>query len=119
MLQSDAQYTKLRWLLTIAGLLFYVVDIWTDIGLALKYFQEKHFVWAALTLLFVLGGLLVTQIFSYAWYRDDMNYGPLNPEGKTTGMSKCGLLVMHLFAVGIFIRYEINNGDNWDKSIAA
>lgn len=105
MLQSDVQYTNLRWLFTIAGLLLYVVDIWTDIGLALKYFQEKHFVWTALTLLFVLAGLLVAQIFSYAWFKDDMNCGLLNPKGKTTGMLKCGLLVLHLFAVGIFMRY--------------
>ncbi|XP_045922536.1 XK-related protein 9 isoform X1 [Micropterus dolomieu] len=104
---SDIQYTKLRWLLTIAGLFLYVVDILTDIGLALKYFQEKHFVWTGLTLMFVLVGLLVTQIFSHAWYRDDMNDVLINPEGKTTiqGMSKGGLAALHLFGLGIFTRY--------------
>ncbi|XP_076617858.1 XK-related protein 9 [Chaetodon auriga] len=107
MLQSDIQYTKVRWLLTIAGLFLYVVDIWTDIGLALKYFQEKHFVWTGLTLVFVLAGLLVTQIFSYAWYKDDMNDVWINPEGRPTisGMSKGGLAVLHLFGFGIFTRY--------------
>lgn len=112
---SDIQYTKLRWLLTIAGLFLYVVDILTDIGLALKYFQEKHFVWTGLTLMFVLVGLLVTQIFSHAWYRDDMNDVLINPEGKTTiqGMSKGGLAALHLFGLGIFTRYEImTNGDD-------
>ncbi|XP_035513539.1 XK-related protein 9 [Morone saxatilis] len=107
MSQSDNQYTKLRWLLTIVGLFLYVVDIWTDIGLALKYFRDKHFVWTGLTLAFVLAGLLVTQIFSYAWYRDDMNNVLINPEGKPTlsGISKGGLAVLHLFGVGIFTRY--------------
>ncbi|XP_051266304.1 XK-related protein 9 [Dicentrarchus labrax] len=107
MSQSDNQYTKLRWLLTIVGLFMYVVDIWTDIGLALKYFQDKHFVWTGLTLAFVLAGLLVTQIFSYAWYRDDMNDALINPEGRPTlsGISKGGLAVLHLFGVGIFTRY--------------
>lgn len=121
MLQSDVvQYTKLRWFLTVAGLLLYVVDIWTDIGLALKYFQEKHFVWTGLTLVFVVAGLLVTQIFSSAWYRDDMNDALLNPKGKTTmsGMSKRGLVVLHLFGAGIFMRYGMNSGDAWDKSVA-
>ncbi|XP_070784488.1 XK-related protein 9 [Enoplosus armatus] len=105
--QSNIQYTKLRWSLTIVGLFLYVVDIWTDIGLALKYFQEKHFVWAGLTLMFVLAGLLVTQMFSHAWYRDDMNDVLMNPEGKAaiSGMSKGGLAVLHLFGVGIFARY--------------
>ena len=103
MLQQDNQYTKLRWLLTIAGLVLYVVDIWTDVTLALKYFQEKHFVWTALTLVFVLAGLLVTQIFSYTWYRDDMK-----DEGQPTvsGMSTGRLTVLHVFGMGIFTRYE-------------
>ncbi|XP_042366608.1 XK-related protein 9 [Plectropomus leopardus] len=102
MLQPENQYTKLRWLLTVLGLLLYVVDIWTDVGLALRYFQGKQFVWTGLTLVFVLAGLLVTQIFSYAWYRDDMN-----DEGKPTisGMSKGGLAVLHLFGMGVFTRY--------------
>lgn len=108
MLQSDIQYTKLRWLLTIAGLILYVVDICTDIGLAVKYFQEKHFVWTGLTLLFVLAGLLVTQIFSYAWYTDDMHDVLINPMGQMTisGMSKSGLAVLHLFGMGVFTRYH-------------
>lgn len=111
--QSNIQYTKLRWLLTIAGLVLYVVDIWTDIGLALKYFQEKQYVWTGLTLVFVLAGLLVTQIFSYAWYRDDTNNVVMNPEGKETilGMSKGGLVTLHLFGVGIFTRYGMSDDD--------
>lgn len=118
MLQPDIQYTKLRWLLTIAGLVLYMVDVLTDIRLALKYFQEEHFVWAGLTLVFVLAGLLLTQIFSYAWYRDDMNDALINPEGKTTisGMSKGGLAVLHLCGTGIFTRYGMSNDD---KSTAA
>lgn len=110
MLQSDSQYTKLRWLLTIAGLFLYVVDIWTDVALALKYFQQNHFVWAGLTLVFVLAGLLVTQIFSYAWYTDDMSAALINAEVKPTisGLSKGRLAVLHLFGVGIFTRYDCN-----------
>lgn len=116
MRHSDIQYTKLRWLLTIAGLVLYVVDIWTDIGLALKYFQQKQYVWTGLTLVFVLAGLLVTQIFSYAWYWDDMNDVLRNPEGKTTisGMSKGGLVVLHLFGMGNFTRYGVNIDDAID-----
>ncbi|XP_054479292.1 XK-related protein 9 [Anoplopoma fimbria] len=104
---DDIQYTKLRWLLTIAGLFLYVVDIWTDVGLAVKYFRENNYVWTGLTLVFVLVGLLVTQIFSYTWYRDDMKEIPVNTWGKptTSGLSKAGLAVLHLFGMGIFTRY--------------
>lgn len=106
MLGSDSHYTKLRWILTIAGLFLYVVDIGTDIALALKYFHERQFVWSGLTVLFVLVGLFVTQIFSYAWYRDDMKEVVLSPEGnKTTlGMSKGGLAALHLCGMGIYTR---------------
>ncbi|KAM3593066.1 uncharacterized protein V6R79_005419 [Siganus canaliculatus] len=107
MLRSNLQYTKLRWLLTIAGLVLYVVDIGTDVGLAVKYFQERHFLWAGLTLTFVLAGLLVTQTFSYAWYRDDMNDGLITPKGKTiiSSTPKSMLAVLHVFGLGIFTRY--------------
>ncbi|XP_034562610.1 XK-related protein 9 [Notolabrus celidotus] len=107
MFNSDNQYTKLRWILTIAGLFFYVVDIWTDIALSLKYLYEEHYVWSGLTAMFVLTGIVVTQIFSFAWYMDDMNDIMSNPEGKTTvfGMSKGGLAALHVFGMGIFTRY--------------
>ncbi|XP_068160275.1 XK-related protein 9 [Antennarius striatus] len=107
MLQSELQYTKARWLLSLAGLVLYLIDIWTDIGLALKYFQEKHFVWTGLTLVFVLAGLLVTQIFSHAWYSDDLNDVRITPEGTQTisGMSRGGLIVRHFFCMGVFTRY--------------
>ncbi|XP_047424370.1 XK-related protein 9 [Mugil cephalus] len=107
---SDAdseQYSKLRWLLTAAGLVLYVGDMWTDIGVGLKYFQEEQYVWSGLTLMFVLSGLFVTQIFSCVWYWEDMNDPLLNPEGKLTilGLSKRGLAVLHVFGMGIFTRY--------------
>ncbi|KAF7658187.1 hypothetical protein LDENG_00016520 [Lucifuga dentata] len=107
MLQSDLHYTKLRWLLTFAGLVFYMVDIWTDVGLALQYFKENHLIWTGLAVTFVLAGLVVTQIFSYAWYRDDMHNVLVNPEGEPTisGMSKGLLAVLHLSGLGIFTRY--------------
>ena len=107
MLVSDSQYTLLRWLLTIVGLVFYVVDIGTDVGLAVIYFAEKQYVWAGLTLLFVLAGLLVSQLFSFAWYRDDMKDGLTDPDGRGTvaGMSTGVLVVLHVFGMGVVSRY--------------
>ncbi|KAK1884761.1 XK-related protein 9 [Dissostichus eleginoides] len=108
MLQSEVQsYAKHRWLLTIAGLLFYVVDVLTDVLLALRYFQQKDYLWTALTLTFVLTGLLVTQIFSYSWYWDDINDPLQNPNGEPniSGMSRGAIAALHLLGVGIFTRY--------------
>ncbi|XP_067108057.1 XK-related protein 9 isoform X2 [Osmerus mordax] len=54
----------------------------------------------------LLGGLS-TQIFSYAWYRDDMRNVLINPDGNSriSGMSKCGLTLLHLSGMGVFTRY--------------
>ena len=107
MLQSEVQsYAKHRWLLTIAGLLFYVVDVLTDVLLALRYFQQKDYLWCALTLTCVLTGLLVTQIFSYSWYWDDINDPLQNPDGEPeiSGMSRGAIAALHLLGVGIFTR---------------
>lgn len=101
--QSDSQYTKLQWFFTIFSLTLYVSDIMTDTRLAFRYFQEGHFLWMGLTLLFILVGLLVTQAFSYAWSTDDLNDGVFITEGQPD-TSKCELAVLHLFGMGIFIR---------------
>uniref|UniRef100_A0A3Q3ICX2 XK-related protein n=1 Tax=Monopterus albus TaxID=43700 RepID=A0A3Q3ICX2_MONAL len=105
MRNPDIQFTRLRWLLTFAGLFLYVADIYTDISLALMYFQEKQWVWTGLTILFVLAGLLVTQIFSCAWYWDDIKEDLLKPQEQISGISKGGLTLLHVLGVGIFIRY--------------
>lgn len=104
---SDFQYTKLRWLLTIAGLFLYAADIWTDICVAVTFYKEEHHLWAGLTLGFIGLGLLVSQIFSFAWFWDDMNDFLINPKGKATiaGLSKCGLVTTHMLGLGVIIRH--------------
>ncbi|KAK2814963.1 hypothetical protein Q7C36_023229 [Tachysurus vachellii] len=92
-------FTKFRWICTLIGLIFSVVDIASDILLSLQYFREGHYTWFALTLLFVLVGSLCTQIFSYCWFREDCN-GEEGTESLTTSI---GLL--HLLHLGFFTRY--------------
>ncbi|XP_049605071.1 XK-related protein 9 [Syngnathus scovelli] len=105
--QADIRYTKLRWLLTLVGLLLYVVDIWTDVGLSIKYLLDGRYICSALIFSFILAGLLVTQIFSHAWYEDDLEDALVNSRGQATvlGMSKGKLVVFHLCGAGIFTRY--------------
>lgn len=100
---TDPQYTKVQWCFTIFSLMLYVSDIVTDTRLAFRYFQEGHFLWMGLTLLFILVGLLVTQAFSYAWSTEDLNDDVVIPEGQPD-TSKCELTVLHLIGMGIFIR---------------
>ncbi|XP_061821397.1 XK-related protein 9 [Nerophis lumbriciformis] len=105
--QKEIRYTKLRWLLTVSGLFLYVADILTDLGLSVKYVVDERYVWSALTFGFVLVGMLVTQVFSYAWYKDDINDVFINPQGiaPVSGFPKGRLAVLHLCGAGIFTRY--------------
>lgn len=107
MLQPEARYTKLRWFFTIFGLCLYVLDIATDVRLVVRYFMVGEILWMGLTLSFILAGLLVTQTFSYAWYRDDLREGVLDAEGREAAIPGGSRreLVLHLFGVGIFMRY--------------
>ncbi|CAL8400282.1 unnamed protein product [Arctogadus glacialis] len=107
MLPAESRYSKLRWVWTIASLLFYIADIGSDVGLVLKYVRERHFLWAGLTGAFVLVGLAVTQVFSYAWYKDDMKDVFLNPEGKPTlsTLACMRLVSLHVLGMGILTRY--------------
>ncbi|CAB1350007.1 unnamed protein product [Coregonus sp. 'balchen'] len=85
---------------------FYLVDIVTDVGLAVKYFLNGHLVWAGLTLLFVVIGSTATQVFSYSWYRDDTRNPLVNPGGDRliSGMNRGGLIGLHVVQMGIFTR---------------
>ncbi|KAK6299487.1 hypothetical protein J4Q44_G00295200 [Coregonus suidteri] len=107
MLQTDSEFTKARWVCTLIGLGFYLVDIVTDVGLAVKYFLNGHLVWAGLTLLFVVIGSTATQVFSYSWYRDDTRNPLVNPGGDRliSGMNRGGLIGLHVVQMGIFTRY--------------
>lgn len=105
MMQSDSGYTKLRAIFTIFGLVLYVADIGTDTILAVQYFRKGELYWAALTILFVFVGTLGTQIFSYIWYKDDMNNVFIEGEPFISGMSKSTLIGLHVMQMGIFTRY--------------
>nr|XP_046210924.1 XK-related protein 9 [Oncorhynchus gorbuscha] len=107
MLQTDSEFTKTRWICTVIGLGFYLVDIVTDVGLAVKYFLVGNLVWAGLTLLFVVVGSAATQVFSYTWYRDDTRNPLVNPGGDKliSGMNRGRLIGLHVLQMGIFTRY--------------
>lgn len=107
MLQTDSEFTKTRWICTVIGLGFYLVDIVTDVGLAVKYFLVGDLVWSGLTLVFVVVGSAVTQVFSYSWYRDDMRKPLVNSgrDGLISGMNRRGLIGLHVTQTGIFTRY--------------
>ncbi|XP_012712850.2 XK-related protein 9 [Fundulus heteroclitus] len=100
--QSNMGYSKRRWFLTLGGLFLYVGDICTDTALALRYFHEMNYVWSGMTALFIITGLIVNQIFSYFWFLDDMSD---ERERVTVNNSKGRFLVLHIFGMGIFLRY--------------
>ncbi|MEQ2225626.1 hypothetical protein ILYODFUR_019417 [Ilyodon furcidens] len=99
---SDMWYSKWRWLLNLGGLFMYIGDICTDTALAFRYFQEAQYVWSGMTALFIITGLVINQIFSYAWFSDNMED---KQEQVMICRSKGRLLALHVFGMGIFLRY--------------
>ncbi|NXT39651.1 XKR9 protein, partial [Pelecanoides urinatrix] len=91
------KFTKQNFIFLVGGIIIYVVDIGLDFWVAGKYFCQGQYCWGILILCFRGLSSLITQIFSYEWFKNDW-------EGTETGKLKWVFLV-HLFQCGIFIRY--------------
>ncbi|NXF05823.1 XKR9 protein, partial [Smithornis capensis] len=91
------KFTKQNFVFLVGGIIIYVVDIGVDFWVASKYFCQGQYSWSILILCFRGLSSLITQIFSYEWFKNDW-------EGTDTGKLKWIFLV-HLFQCGIFIRY--------------
>uniref|UniRef100_A0A8C6J4S6 XK-related protein n=2 Tax=Melopsittacus undulatus TaxID=13146 RepID=A0A8C6J4S6_MELUD len=91
------KFTKHNFIFLLGGIIIYVVDIGVDFWVASKYFCQGQYSWSILILCFRGLSLLIMQIFSYEWFKNDW-------EGTDTGKLKWIFLV-HLFQCGIFIRY--------------
>ncbi|NWS30891.1 XKR9 protein, partial [Polioptila caerulea] len=91
------KFTKQNFFVLVGGMIIYVVDIVVDFWVASRYFCQGQYSWSILILCFRGLSSIITQIFSYEWFKDDW-------EGTDTGKLKLVFLV-HLFHCGIFIRY--------------
>ncbi|NXR36456.1 XKR9 protein, partial [Zosterops hypoxanthus] len=91
------KFTKQDFFVLVGGMIIYVVDIGVDFWVASRYFCQGQYSWSILILCFRGLSSIITQIFSYEWFKNDW-------EGTDTGKLKLVLLV-HLFHCGIFIRY--------------
>ncbi|NXR50480.1 XKR9 protein, partial [Hippolais icterina] len=91
------KFTKQNFFVLVGGMIIYVVDIGVDFWVASRYFCQGQYSWSILVLCFRGFSSIITQIFSYEWFKNDW-------EGTDTGKLKLIFLV-HLFHCGIFIRY--------------
>ncbi|NXC02078.1 XKR9 protein, partial [Orthonyx spaldingii] len=91
------KFTKQNFFFLVGGMIIYVVDIGVDLWIAIRYFCQGQYSWSILIVCFRGLSSLITQIFSYEWFKNDW-------EGTDTGKLKLVFLV-HLFQCGIFIRY--------------
>ncbi|XP_063275636.1 XK-related protein 9 [Prinia subflava] len=91
------KFTKQNFFVLVGGMIIYVVDIGVDFWVACRYFYQGQHSWSILILCFRGLSSIITQIFSYEWFKNDW-------EDTDTGKLKLVFLV-HLFHCGIFIRY--------------
>lgn len=90
------KFTKWNFIFLLGGIIVYIADIGVDFWVASKYFYQGQYFWAVLILCFRGLSSLVTQIFSYHWFKNDWN-------GTHPGKLDWIFLV-HFFHCGIFIR---------------
>ncbi|KAM6318456.1 XK-related protein 9 [Aegotheles albertisi] len=91
------KFTKQNFIFLVGGIIIYVVDIGADFWVASRYFCQGQYSWGILILCFRGLSSLITQIFSYEWFKNDW-------EGTDTGKTKW-IFLIHLLQCGIFIRY--------------
>ncbi|NXP28568.1 XKR9 protein, partial [Scytalopus superciliaris] len=91
------KFTKKNFIFLVGVIVIYLVDIGVDFWVASKYFCQGQYSWSILILCFRGLSSLITQRFSYEWFKNDC-------EVTDTGKVKWIFLV-HLFQCGIFVRY--------------
>ncbi|XP_004602632.2 XK-related protein 9 [Sorex araneus] len=98
------KYTKRNYALSVAGIIIYILDLFIDIYVSVKFFCEGEFVFGILTVSFMLIGTLIVQCFSYSWFKSD---------SKRTGQEvQHYFLLLHWLQGGVFVRYwfALKNG---------
>ncbi|XP_062841914.1 XK-related protein 9 [Trichomycterus rosablanca] len=106
--RGDGEFTKFRWICTVIGMIFSVVDIGSDLLLSAQYCWKGYYAWFGLTVSFILVGSLCAQIFSYSWFRDDLREEELRREDdvrrEEQASTPCQAL-LHLLQLGFYERY--------------
>ncbi|NXG15904.1 XKR9 protein, partial [Grallaria varia] len=90
-------FTKWNFVFLVSRILIYIVDIGVDFWIASKYFCQGQYSGSILILCFRGLSSLITQRFSYEWFKNDW-------EVTDTGKLKW-IFLIHLFQCGIFVRY--------------
>nr|XP_012803184.2 XK-related protein 9 [Jaculus jaculus] len=91
------KYTKCNFMMSILGIIIYILDLVVDIYVSVKFFHEGQYVFGVLTSSFMLSGTLVVQCFSYSWFKADLQ--------KAGQESQYSFLLLHCLQGGVFIRY--------------
>ncbi|XP_065608625.1 XK-related protein 9 isoform X2 [Cyrtonyx montezumae] len=91
------KFTKQNFIFLVGGIIVYITDIGVDFWVASKYFYQGQYCWAILIVCFRGLSSLITQIFSYQWFKNDR---------KGTDHGKLDwIFLVHFFHCGIFLRY--------------
>ncbi|KAK7505718.1 hypothetical protein BaRGS_00002989 [Batillaria attramentaria] len=74
--KENGDFTRLELVLGVATIILYLVDIGTDVRLAVRYFQDGEWIYGGLTTAFIAFAyiwLLVLGLYAYGKYDDDQS----------------------------------------------
>ncbi|ESP00605.1 hypothetical protein LOTGIDRAFT_157886 [Lottia gigantea] len=89
---AEKKFTCYDLFVNLISLLTFLVDIGTDILVAVEFYEKGHIVWGSLSVLFIALPAVVMQFFSIKWYYND-------------GSLTCLTFLPHLLLLGPVFRY--------------
>uniref|UniRef100_A0A8C8CJM7 XK-related protein n=1 Tax=Oncorhynchus tshawytscha TaxID=74940 RepID=A0A8C8CJM7_ONCTS len=99
------EYPVSDFLLTVGGLVFFLLDVGLDAWAVVSFYHEEDYVFMELLVFLLLGSSALVQAFSWLWYHYDKD----GTETRTESLVKnlCSLKILHLFQMGVYLRISI------------
>uniref|UniRef100_A0A4W5QFW5 XK-related protein n=1 Tax=Hucho hucho TaxID=62062 RepID=A0A4W5QFW5_9TELE len=97
------KHTVSDFLLTVGGLVFFLLDVGLDAWAVVSFYQEEDYVFMGLLVFLLLGSSALVQAFSWLWYHYDKDGTETTTESLVKNL--CSLKILHLFQMGVYLRY--------------
>ncbi|CAB1320418.1 unnamed protein product, partial [Coregonus sp. 'balchen'] len=97
------KYPASDFLLTVSGLLFFLIDVVLDVLAVVSFYRQEAYVFMGMLVFLLLGSSALVQAFSWLWYHYDKD----RTETRTESLVKSlrSLKILHVFQMGVYLRY--------------
>uniref|UniRef100_A0A4W5RI69 XK-related protein n=1 Tax=Hucho hucho TaxID=62062 RepID=A0A4W5RI69_9TELE len=97
------KYPFSDFLLTVGGMLLFLLDVALDVWAVVSFYQEEAYVFMGLLVFLLLGSSALVQAFSWLWYHYDKDSTETRTESLVKNLHS--LKILHVFQMGVYLRY--------------